>query len=113
MNNMEDIAKLVIEEVSEELKNFDEVSKPKALSEEPKIIKKEESVAVNANLEEDEQEFISSQKIFLNNLKERLEVLFEGLKSAEGNHNLKLKITINFLEYLLANVEDKITKIPK
>lgn len=53
------------------------------------------------------------EKEYLLALKERLEVLFAGLKNAEGNLSLRLDLTIRFLEFLLANTNERLTKLPK
>lgn len=55
----------------------------------------------------------NSEKEYLLALKERLEVLFAGLKNSQGNLNLRLDLTIRFLEFLLANTNERLTKLPK
>lgn len=53
----------------------------------------------------------TSEARFLNNIKERILVLFEGLKSAKSEDlETRLDLTINFLEFLLASIEDKLKK---
>lgn len=48
---------------------------------------------------------------FLKNIKERILVLFEGLKATKKeNLEDRLDLTINFLEFLLANIEDRLKK---
>ena len=56
---------------------------------------------------------VNSEKEYLLALKERLEVLFAGLKNSEGNLSLRLDLTIRFLEFLLANTNERLTKLPK
>lgn len=56
---------------------------------------------------------VNSEKEYLLALKERLEVLFAGLKNSQGNLNLRLDLTIRFLEFLLANTNERLTKLPK
>lgn len=56
---------------------------------------------------------INSEKEYLLALKERLEVLFAGLKNSEDNLSLRLDLTIRFLEFLLANTNERLTKLPK
>lgn len=54
----------------------------------------------------------SDEKKFLSSLKERILVLFEGLHSPnEKNLETRLDITLNFLEYLLAAIEERQQKI--
>jgi len=69
-------------------------------------------------LEELEQEEIIEEfqndnkecnKEFLEDLRERLLILFEGLQSPNTqNLEIKLDVTLNFLEYLLAKIEEKL-----
>ena len=48
---------------------------------------------------------------FLENLKERLLILFDGLQSPNTeNLEIKLDVTLNFLEYLLAKIEEKLSE---
>ncbi len=50
-------------------------------------------------------------KEFLEHLKERLLILFDGLQSPNTqNLEIKLDVTLNFLEYLLAKIEEKLSK---
>lgn len=51
------------------------------------------------------------EDIFLKKIKERILVLFEGLNSTKKDElQARLELTINFLEFLLANIEDKLKK---
>jgi hypothetical protein len=48
---------------------------------------------------------------FLKHIRERLLVLFDGLQSPNTqNLDVKLDVTLNFLEYLLARIEEKLSK---
>jgi len=48
---------------------------------------------------------------FLEHLKERLLILFDGLQSPNtDNLEIKLDVTLNFLEYLLAKIEEKLSE---
>lgn len=51
---------------------------------------------------------------YLNSLRERLLVLFEGFQ-APNNSNIEAKIdlTLNFLEYVLATIDNRIEKLQK
>ncbi len=61
---------------------------------------------------ESKNDDVSSEEIFLKNTKERLLVLFDGLQSENcDNLDTKLDITLNFLEYLLANIEKRLDTI--
>jgi hypothetical protein len=66
-------------------------------------------------IEEEKPQSGAELEKFLVNLKERILVLFEGLQTIDssGNKELllqekKLDLTINFLEYLLASIDDKL-----
>jgi len=56
----------------------------------------------------------TGEEIFLKNLKERVLVLFEGL-NATSEENLKdrLSLTLKFLEFVLANVENRLENMQK
>jgi hypothetical protein len=65
----------------------------------------EESILVKDEKKE------SCDKEFLRNIKERLLVLFEGLQSPNTeNLDVKLDVTLNFLEYLLVKIEEKLNE---
>ena len=50
-------------------------------------------------------------KEFLKELREKLLVLFAGLQSPNTqNLEIKVDVTLNFLEYLLAKIEEKLSK---
>jgi len=52
--------------------------------------------------------------IYLNSIKERLLVLFEGFQSPDNLHlETKLDITLNFLEYILSTIELRINSLEK
>jgi len=57
---------------------------------------------------------IDDELLFLNSVKDRLLVLFEGFQ-APNNTNIEAKIdmTLNFLEYTLATIDSRIEKIEK
>jgi hypothetical protein len=57
---------------------------------------------------------------FLVSLRERILVLFEGLQTINNSNNSetlnlekKLDLTINFLEFMLASIEDKLEVAPE
>lgn len=62
-------------------------------------------------LEEKEESIINNEEFFLKNIRERILVLFEGLKNTKDEHiEKRLDITITFLEFLLAKIEDRLKK---
>ncbi len=56
----------------------------------------------------------SDEREFLLHSKERLEVLFDGLSSDENQKvEAKLKLVINFLQFYLSQVDERLSKCPK
>ena len=56
----------------------------------------------------------TGEEIFLKNLKERVLVLFEGLNvTSEENLKDRLSLTLKFLEFVLANVENRLENLQK
>lgn len=55
---------------------------------------------------------IENELLFLNSLRERMLVLFEGFQ-APNNTSIEAKVdlTLNFLEYVLSTVDERIEKI--
>ena len=63
---------------------------------------------------EKEQSSVDSELVYLNSIKERLLVLFEGFQ-APNNANIEAKVdmTLNFLEYTLATISDRVEILEK
>lgn len=152
MSNIEDIAKLAIEEISVEFDNgiledaktppLNEISNqtnPKNNSQnisEP-ISTSENNASSNAqnngakpiksiaqantqklNPSQQNQATQGSQEPdneqeFLINLKERIEVLFAGLNANDENTAVRLDLTIRFLEFLLAKIQNRLENLQK
>ena len=56
--------------------------------------------------EENDLASMESEESFLNSLKERMLVLFEGFQAPNNTGiDAKVDMTLNFLEYVLANIE--------
>lgn len=55
-----------------------------------------------------------SELMYLNSIRERLLVLFEGFQ-APNNINIEAKVdmTLNFLEYVLATIDSRVEKLEK
>ena len=69
----------------------------------------EDKENININIEENKQSNIDKQ--YLKKLREKILVLFEGLQSPNTtNLEKKLDLTINFLEYLLSDIDEKLSK---
>lgn len=55
---------------------------------------------------------ITNEADFLSSVRERVLVLFEGLQSPKNqNLDVKMDITLNFLEFLLSLIEDRLKAI--
>ena len=53
-----------------------------------------------------------NEELFLENMKERIHVLFEGFQSPNNaNIEAKVDLTLNFLEYLLSSIEVRLKEI--
>ncbi len=57
---------------------------------------------------------MDSELMYLNSIRERLLVLFEGFQ-APNNSNIEAKVdmTLNFLEYTLATIDARVQKLEK
>ena len=133
---LDDIARMAISEVSAELEKIEALQSKKQEELERENLKKE-LLAMEAREQEaaDEPEIetnlqsepepkvvqispksreISEEEIFLANLAERIEVLFEGLKqTSEQDLSQRLELTTKFLEFTLANIENRLQNLSK
>ena len=133
---LDDIARMAISEVSAELEKIEALQNKKQEELERENLKKEllameaseQEAADEPELEASEQiepepkiaqispknREISQEEIFLSNLAERIEVLFEGLKqTSEQDLNQRLELTTKFLEFTLANIENRLQNLSK
>ena len=133
---LDDIARMAISEVSAELEKIEALQSKKQEELERENLKKEllamearEQETVDepkskANLQSEPEpkvaqilpksREISDEEIFLANLAERIEVLFEGLKqTSEQELSQRLELTTKFLEFTLANIENRLQNLSK
>ncbi len=139
---LDDIARMAISEVSAELEKIEALQNKKQEELERENLKKEllaiesakeqvleepkvEASVPSAQSEQSEPEpkvaqilpknrEISEEEIFLANLAERIEVLFEGLKqTSEQDLSQRLELTTKFLEFTLANIENRLQNLSK
>ena len=139
---LDDIARMAISEVSAELEKIEALQNKKQEELERENLKKELLAMESAKeqvLEEPKVEAsvpsvssaqsepgpkvaqispksreISEEEIFLANLAERIEVLFEGLKqTSEQDLSQRLELTTKFLEFTLANIENRLQNLSK
>ncbi|WP_103590584.1 CiaD-like domain-containing protein [Campylobacter concisus] len=133
---LDDIARMAISEVSAELEKIEALQNKKQEELERENLKKE-LLAMEASEQEAAEEpeletstqiepepkvaqispksrEISDEEIFLANLAERIEVLFEGLKqTSEQDLGQRLELTTKFLEFTLANIENRLQNLSK
>ncbi|WP_462103485.1 CiaD-like domain-containing protein [Campylobacter concisus] len=136
---LDDIARMAISEVSAELEKIEALQSKKQEELERENLKKEllaiesakeqvlEEPKVEASVSSAQSEpepkvaqilpksrEISDEEIFLANLAERIEVLFEGLKqTSEQDLSQRLELTTKFLEFTLANIENRLQNLSK
>ena len=136
---LDDIARMAISEVSAELEKIEALQNKKQEELERENLKKElltieseeeyvlEEPKVEASVSSAQSEpepkvaqispksrEISEEEIFLANLAERIEVLFEGLKqTSEQDLGQRLELTTKFLEFTLANIENRLQNLSK
>ena len=94
-----------------EVKEKINVTEAVSAAKEDVIIKEEPSEVV---LEEKEESSSDGELLYLNSIKERLLVLFEGFQ-APNNTNIEAKVdmTLNFLEYTLATIDQRVELLEK
>ena len=133
---LDDIARMAISEVRAELEKIEALQNKKQEELERENLKKELLVMEASEQEAAEEpelktstqsepepkvtqilpksREISDEEIFLANLAERIEVLFEGLKqTSEQDLSQRLELTTKFLEFTLANIENRLQNLSK
>jgi len=88
-------------------------------TQEKSSVKKSQNLQKNTEPQTDKvtkqsEEIHDDEMLYLTSMRERLLVLFEGFQ-APNNTNIEAKVdmTLNFLEYVLATLENRIEKIKK
>lgn len=111
--NLQDLAKKTLDEMNNPSSNDGaRADERKNVSQKAEVIDFMPSYKSPSELQMGTSYVLStSEARFLSNVKERILVLFEGLKSAKQDDiETRLDLTINFLEFLLASIEDKLKK---
>jgi hypothetical protein len=98
------------EPVSGQVQTFNIEKTSKILVDEkelPVLVEEEKEAEIQSS-------YADSELIYLNSIRERLLVLFEGFQ-APNNTNIeaKLDLTLNFLEYTLATIDARVEKLEK
>ncbi len=61
-----------------------------------------------------DERFVKEEREFLEHMRERILVLFEGFQSPNNKRvEAKIDLTLNFLEYLLASLDERIETLKK
>lgn len=111
--NLEDLAKKTLDEMNNPSSNdTSKAFERRSANEKAEVIDFMPSYKSPSELQSGTSYVLSqSEARFLSNIKERILVLFEGLKSAKQEDlETRVDLTINFLEFLLASIEDKLKK---
>ena len=67
-----------------------------------------------SNKEQNKAENAENELNYLKSIRERLLVLFEGFQSPNNtNIEAKIDMTLNFLEYMLATIDERVEKLEK
>jgi len=83
-------------------------------NQEEKTLTQKTSIQDRADFQELHKKSSDSELNYLKSIRERLLVLFEGFQ-APNNKNIEAKIdmTLNFLEYMLATIDERVEKLEK
>jgi hypothetical protein len=75
---------------------------------------KQEPIEEVVEVPQEQTNSLESETLYLNSIRERLLVLFEGFQ-APNNVNIEAKVdmTLNFLEYTLATIDSRLEKLEK
>ena len=111
---LDDIAKMAIDEVAMELKEINDAAYNTQNVVQTTTTSINTTSASSAQKPFEINVSVNGEEIFLKNLKERVLVLFEGI-SARSNEDLqnRLDLTLKFLEFVLANVENRLSDLQK
>ncbi|MEA3371862.1 MAG: hypothetical protein U9Q40_11035 [Campylobacterota bacterium] len=87
---------------------------PAFKQESPTVESKRVEAVVKKNDVQEVVESSDSELAYLNSIRERLLVLFEGFQ-APNNINIEAKVdmTLNFLEYVLATIDARVDKLER
>lgn len=100
-----------MEDTPEPINNTQKSTQQSSLTKEKEELVDEQAVDIEQIIEESNS---SDEMLFLSSMRERLLVLFEGFQ-APNNANIEAKVdmTLNFLEYVLVNIDERVKNIKK
>lgn len=97
---------------TKEDKTHDIVSTVNEIEKKIEILKNRDEPETISVQESKQSQNDHSEKLFLEEVRERMLVLFEGFQSPNNTQiEAKVDLTLNFLEYLLATIDDRLEKI--
>ena len=111
---LKDVILSTLAEMEDSAEPVNNTSKPTQQS----TLIKEEVVVEESTKEveeiQEEESTSSDEMLFLSSMRERLLVLFEGFQ-APNNTNIEAKVdmTLNFLEYVLVSIDERVKNIEK
>ena len=107
---LKDMILSTLKELDEVVTKEEAVKPPKlGMREEPILQVKEELMPLEALEICEDESLCDTQRQFYINLRERVLVLFEGFQSPNNkNIEAKIDLTLNFLEYLLATIDEQL-----
>ena len=107
---LKDVILSTLAEMEDDTQEPQEIAKKE---EDTTVVPKQEESLIKTPSEEVHSN-IESELMYLNSIRERLLVLFEGFQ-APNNANIEAKIdmTLNFLEYTLATIDARVEKLQK
>lgn len=92
----------------------DFVSKIDKTNLDEKMIENQAQHDTRIHFEQLYSEKINDEKAFLNGVKERILVLFEGLNNFDKNDiEARVELSLKFIEFLLANIEKRLENLSK
>ncbi len=92
----------------------DFVSKIDKTNLDEKMIENQAQNDIRIHFEQLYLEKINDEKAFLNGVKERILVLFEGLNNFDKNDiEARVELSLKFIEFLLANIEKRLENLSK
>lgn len=110
LSTLAELEEPVVEEQKEEVRNIAPLKPPTKDDEE--VENPGEPQNKEDSIEPVESSNVSDERAFCENMRERILVLFEGFQSPNNkNIEAKVDLTLNFLEYLLAIIDERLENL--
>ncbi|WP_458701303.1 CiaD-like domain-containing protein [Sulfurospirillum sp. 1307] len=118
---LKDMILSTLAELEEDVEVKEELTKKSEITKENTTEKKEveANIEVQDNSNEEEEDvpnkyILEDERAFCESVRERVLVLFEGFQSPNNKSiEAKVDLTLNFLEYLLAVIDERLEKLDK